>query len=692
MKAKTWTHTVSALFALVLSFSAVGNLITGYELPVDTLWKIALWCALFSIGSAMVLRLRYGGKIILILGFLGLIFLWKRESVWMQAQTISYMITSHYHRVYGWPILGNPAAGEVSVPLILWTALVSTGVNWHICRRKHWTFAFLPTVLPLVLCLMTIDKVPYAIYLYLTILGLSILLITDWTRCHSPNQGMKLVFRITVPVSIFLAILFLLNPEGRYVNRAGSLQKEVIAWFEEFQDTAENIVSGSPLETGAVEKLNLKYVGPKNNISHSVMRVSSPINGTLYLRGRDYDKYTGTGWEATSDRKEAFTTGGASAGEISIVTYGVRSVLYVPYYVTEDVELVDGAWENDQNYQRYSFYLSAAGSRSTSTPAARYRELPDETRQWATELVSDITDGVASDREKLRRIQNYVRSSAVYDLSTLRMDSGYADFAQWFLEESETGYCVHFATSATVLLRAAGIPSRYVEGYMVTCTAGEDKVVSSRDAHAWAEYYDSDYGIWRVLEATPADPEEEETAPEDSIPETETVPDDTQEETEAPGTESSEGTSMPTKPNAGRNEDPGAPDNSSGNIPEKDKEKKPFKIPGWIKTVFKCLLYATCIPLQAYVRIYRKRMLWNNGRPNTRTIERWHQTRSLAKLLKQAYPEELDSMAQKAKFSQYRIQPEELQQYENYRLSLMDQVHSMPWFQRIIFKWLLAVD
>ena len=209
MKAKTWTHTVSALFAFVLSFSAVGNLITGYELPVDTLWKIALWCALFSIGSSMVLRLRYGGRIILILGILGLIFLWKRESVWMEAQTISYIITSHYHRVYGWPILGNPDVNEVSVPLILWTAMVSTSVNWHICRRKYWIHAFLPTVLPLVLCLLTIDKVPDAIFLYLTILGLSILLITDWTRRHSLNQGMKLVFRITVPDSIFLAILFL---------------------------------------------------------------------------------------------------------------------------------------------------------------------------------------------------------------------------------------------------------------------------------------------------------------------------------------------------------------------------------------------------------------------------------------------------------------------------------------------------
>ena len=85
-------------------------------------------------------------------------------------------------------------------------------------------------------------------------------------------------------------------------------------------------------------------------------------------------------------------------------------------------------------------------------------------------------------------------------------------------------------------------------------------------------------------------------------------------------------------------------------------------------------------------------MLWNKGRPNTRTIERWRQTRSLAKLLKQAYPEALDSLAQKAKFSQHRIQPEELQQFEYYRLSLVNLVAEKPRYQRIIFKWIFAVE
>ena len=47
------------------------------------------------------------------------------------------------------------------------------------------------------------------------------------------------------------------------------------------------------------------------------------------------------------------------------------------------------------------------------------------------------------------------------------MDLDSEDFAIWFLTEADTGYCIHFATAAVVLLRAAGIPARYVDGYVV---------------------------------------------------------------------------------------------------------------------------------------------------------------------------------------------------------------------------------
>lgn len=697
MKHKIWSqHLICTLIAGILAVSAIGNLVTGYDLPIKSLWNILLWSAIFAFATSMIFRLRYGGWILLCIASVAGLFLWKIETIWQQiqqqAESLCYIISYHYHDVYNWPVWGSPAANDVSLPLLFWTALVTTSVNWYICRRKHIVIAIVPTVLPLVLCLLTTDRVPDAVYLYLMILGLAILFISDWTRRKHPAQGMKLVLQSALPIAVALALLFALNPREEYVNNAGKFQKEVVAWVQEFQNTAESVASGTPVTSAVNEKLDLRTVGPKSKISHSVMRVNSTIGGTQYLRGRDYDEYTGTGWEASSERNEEFTSGGSFAGELTIVTYGVRNILYVPYYTTKEIHLMGGALENEENLQRYSYYLSRPGRGNTDAPSSRYTKLPDYTLQWAEEAVKEITDGTTSESEKIALIQNFVRSSADYDLSTSRMNSEYSDFAQWFLEESKTGYCVHFATAATVLLRAAGIPARYVEGYMVSCNADSYVVVTNQDAHAWTEYFDSDSGAWRILESTPAGHEDEETGPAVTMPETETRPEETRTQAGESGLEPSDAEDIPTKSHTGKEEVPGKSEDLPENALGPKEEKVIFSIPKWIKTVFKCLLFTAFIPLQGYVRICWKQTQWNRGRANERTMTRWRQTRSLAKLLKQTYPEELDGLAQKAKFSQHKIQTEELKLFDDYRNMLYEQMRKKPWHYRIVLKWLFAID
>lgn len=82
------------------------------------------------------------------------------------------------------------------------------------------------------------------------------------------------------------------------------------------------------------------------------------------------------------------------------------------------------------------------------------------------------------------------------------------EFVQWFLEE-KSGYCTYFATALTVLCRQAGIPARYVEGYILPeLTAELDgqyrRTISGRQAHAWTEVWVDEVG-WLILDATPSD-------------------------------------------------------------------------------------------------------------------------------------------------------------------------------------------
>lgn len=83
------------------------------------------------------------------------------------------------------------------------------------------------------------------------------------------------------------------------------------------------------------------------------------------------------------------------------------------------------------------------------------------------------------------------------------------DYTEYFLLEQKKGFCVHYATAGTLILRMLGVPARYVSGYVVfpedfhrnkdgTFTA----VVKDQRGHAWTEVFQSDTGFY-PLEVTP---------------------------------------------------------------------------------------------------------------------------------------------------------------------------------------------
>ena len=106
------------------------------------------------------------------------------------------------------------------------------------------------------------------------------------------------------------------------------------------------------------------------------------------------------------------------------------------------------------------------------------------------------------------KIRNYLENYAKYDLSPGNQPSD-KDYIEYFLYENHKGYCSHFATAATMMFRAMGIPARYVEGYTVTYhdivfNQDADGVIMINDsnAHAWTEVYDIMWG-WIPIEVTP---------------------------------------------------------------------------------------------------------------------------------------------------------------------------------------------
>lgn len=115
-------------------------------------------------------------------------------------------------------------------------------------------------------------------------------------------------------------------------------------------------------------------------------------------------------------------------------------------------------------------------------------------------LADEITAGLTNDYDKAMAIERYFANGFTYDLNYVPEEST----AEYFLFTSKRGICTDFATAATLLLRAAGIPARYTEGYQLK----EDSmdiygqfIVKENQAHAWATAYIKGYG-WLELDGT----------------------------------------------------------------------------------------------------------------------------------------------------------------------------------------------
>ncbi|HWQ42185.1 MAG TPA: transglutaminase domain-containing protein [Desulfosporosinus sp.] len=139
---------------------------------------------------------------------------------------------------------------------------------------------------------------------------------------------------------------------------------------------------------------------------------------------------------------------------------------------------------------------------------AHYTQLPAELKdkldQYRQEHDLD-TEHFPWPQSLASAIINQVQSENTYTLSPGLMPSG-RDFVEYFLFENHKGYCMHFASATVALLRSAGVPARYAEGYTVSTDDlvspdGWADIPDSR-AHAWAEIYLSGVG-WVPVEATP---------------------------------------------------------------------------------------------------------------------------------------------------------------------------------------------
>lgn len=87
-----------------------------------------------------------------------------------------------------------------------------------------------------------------------------------------------------------------------------------------------------------------------------------------------------------------------------------------------------------------------------------------------------------------------------YDLRTA--PGGGGDALTEFLFRGKRGFCEQYASSMAALLRTVGIPSRVAIGFTAGYRDGDERVITTEDAHAWVEAYFPGWG-WQTFDPTP---------------------------------------------------------------------------------------------------------------------------------------------------------------------------------------------
>ena len=298
----------------------------------------------------------------------------------------------------------------------------------------------------------------------------------------------------------------------------------------------------APEET---DNLNNRGSGGGGGNGNSLLFIYvSDSSGKLLFRQRSYGDYKKVSWGAATAYRgstlpwnplnaAAMTLQETQDGRyatIRILMAGDATYLSPYYQVLHDLSAGSGdVYVEKTMYSQYMYqlsylpfdYLDNAGLTRPLDPWAlgakdyesfvhgEYLELPADTREQIEAII--LAQGFAdipNQRQLIRAVRDYVRNAAVYN-------EEYADYPEdvdtaiYFLTESKEGVCRHFATAATVLYRALGIPARYTVGYSSYATAGKEIEVTTQQGHAWVEIYLDNIG-WVAIDPTPSQVDEDE--------------------------------------------------------------------------------------------------------------------------------------------------------------------------------------
>ena len=694
MKHKLWTLATGVTLAVLAVTGGVGCLTSGMLIE-GNLALVAAVAAVTAVIGGFCFQRRLSYMPVALLGVLG-VLLWILGPLNRSSEHLLWYISSLYDVGYHCGILRwsqeSLQSASSTLALCYGASWISLAVTRCVVKQKRNFLGAVAVLVPLLPCLVLTDTVPKTGYLFVVLLCFFLLLLTQTVRDRNPAQANKLTILLAGPIALLLALLLLLCPQETYTGQVGAekLEQWVATWFdvEVIKDTVPRppVHLSVAADVGAKE-VELTQVGPQNPGMQVTLQVQAEKTGTMYLRGSAYDCYDGTQWtisQGTWSRDGEFAPAVGEELTATILTEQPHKVRYLTYSPVQTPKMQNGRLENTDGVNAYAIrYGRPTGYQQTweelkqSIPAdmQMYLALPQITLEKAREHLRTSVgflkeEPTAADRYRYATtVAALVRNSARYDLSTPAMPSDAGDFAMWFLQESDTGYCVHYASATAVLLRAAGVPARYVSGYLVKTQGGQPVNVRHKDAHAWVEYYIPGIG-WMMLEST---------ASGGDSPVVVTQPQETTEPEET-----TESTTMPLEETT-----PATTEEPTVTVPKEEPTAQSDD--QWVISLALVLVAVAVILVQWRLRVALRRKQYRSGKPNAQALRLWREAALCARLLGDKPDAQLYALALKAKFSRETVTSPEVRQFEQYLQDARKKLKEKPIWNQLLYTLIWAI-
>lgn len=561
----------------------------------------------------------------------------------------------------------------------------------------------MPTVF---LCLLVYGLMPGWVMLCLCAF---VFLLLSTGRINAPegNTG-KSFLLLVLPVAMVLSLILLFKNPDNYnyeeqklslVELAQNFTQELTSSIREGDSVLVNERSpdnsGDDSYDALDEQLNINGEAldisstPNSSAMQQVlMYVESGESGYFYLRSCSFGSYTGTGWgqapDYPGDSIPAFSSlAVAASGLATESTMDIRlsnvdsSRKYIPYYCTLDYDN-DSYITGSQDQYSLSFYIFDSNYGALTLPAelrdrelsyrqfvyANYLALPDSTRTSLQDIAAQNSLSGDTVYETVALVAEYVRSRCPYNIDTQPYPSD--DYALYFLTQATEGYCVHFATAATAMYRALGLPARMVTGVAFNAQAGVTVTVLGENAHAWTEVYIDGLG-WLPVEVTPGSYEGPAIGGMD-------------EETE-------EQPALPSPESQGNEVNERLPDSSENeNASHSEEPEEPWAPGPWLIAFASVLL----LFLLGFLRYRIKCNIWKRslkGSKNKAALSAWRCAKRICSY-GSSMPDEIKTAAQKAFYGRGLDSREELEAGLQQLEIMREKTYaSLPWYNKLKFRF-----